>query len=166
MICGNVTEFSSGRSSLFCHLFKMGIALRKFIKKLFRGLTVSGIFRNKVLDLQILKLQLISGDSRQDQQFSAHIVSVEILPGIGLREPLLLGLFNQIAERNRAVEFIEKITECSREYSFNLVYLISSRSHFVQCADHRQAGPNIGFIAKCAIMSLGGFLELIKKLLI
>src|SRR5690625_2437455 len=105
----------------------MGIALRKFIKKLFRGLTVSGIFRNKVLDLQILKLQLISGDSRQDQQFSAHIVSVEILPGIGLREPLLLGLFNQIAERNRAVEFIEKITECSREYSFNLVYLISDR---------------------------------------
>src|SRR5690625_7758281 len=87
----------------------MGVALREFIKKLFRGFTVSGILRNKVLDLQILKLQLIPGDSGQDQQFSAHIISVEILPGIGLREPLLLCLFNQIAERNRAVEFIEKI---------------------------------------------------------
>src|SRR5690625_6334022 len=96
----------------------MGVALREFIKKLFRGFTVSGILRNKVLDLQILKLQLIPGDSGQDQQFSAHIISVEILPGIGFREPLLLCLFNQIAERNRAVEFIEKIAECSREYSF------------------------------------------------
>src|SRR5690625_804047 len=125
MIRGNVTEFTSDSSSLFCHLFKMGVALREFIKKLFRGFTVSGILRNKVLDLQILKLQLIPGDSGQDQQFSAHIISVEILPGIGLREPLLLCLFNQIAERNRAVEFIEKIAECSREYSFNLVYLVS-----------------------------------------
>src|SRR5690625_4306824 len=103
----------------------MGVALREFIKKLFRGFTVSGILTNKVLDLQILKLQLILGVCDQDQQVSPHIISVEILPEIGLSEPLLLCLFNQIAEKNRAVEFIEKIAECSREYSFNLVYLVS-----------------------------------------
>src|SRR5690625_4603640 len=103
----------------------MSFAFRMSIQNILSVFIVSGILSNKVLDLQILKLQLIPGDSGQDQQFSAHIISVEILPGIGLREPLLLCLFNQIAERNRAVEFIEKIAECSREYSFNLVYLVS-----------------------------------------